>query len=126
MVAVFYHHCCLTEMWTSKTGARRSPHDLTVVPTGIGQAQTSALGHKPTCREVGAMSSIPPKADIRQREWHVRLVPKAELFYSPDGGAGHGWSGVMIFTMPLTKFQTATASALELTMTTIVVFSEGR
>jgi len=56
----------------------------------------------------------------------VRLLPKAELFYSPDGGAGHGWSGVMIFTMPLTKFQTATASALELTMTTIVVFSEGR
>ena len=31
MAAVFYHHCCLTDMWTSKTGARRSPHDLTFV-----------------------------------------------------------------------------------------------
>ena len=72
------------------------------------------------------MSALPPKADTLTGDIDVRLVPKAELFYSPDGGAGHGWSGVMIFTMPLTKFQTATASALELTMTTIVVFSEGR
>ena len=33
------------------------------------------LARKPTWREVGAISSIPPKADIRQREGHVRLVP---------------------------------------------------
>ena len=25
------------------------------------------------------MSSIPPKADIRQREWHVRFVPQADI-----------------------------------------------
>ena len=90
------------------------------------QHKMSGMGHEQTSRHVRVMSGASLKADIHQRGLHVRLVPKAELFYSPDGGAGHGWSGVMIFTMPLTKFQTATASALELTMTTIVVFSEGR
>ena len=25
------------------------------------------------------MSDLPLKADIRQREWHVRLVPKADI-----------------------------------------------
>ena len=25
------------------------------------------------------MSALPPKADIRQREWHVRFGPEAEL-----------------------------------------------
>jgi hypothetical protein len=25
------------------------------------------------------MSALPPIADIRQREWHVRYVPKADL-----------------------------------------------
>jgi hypothetical protein len=24
------------------------------------------------------MSALPPKTDIRQREWHVRYVPEAE------------------------------------------------
>jgi hypothetical protein len=41
----------------------------------VGLWPRSEMGHKATCREVGAMSSIPPKADIRQREWDVRLVP---------------------------------------------------
>ena len=61
MAAVFYHHCCLyicrlkltlvpkpdirADMWTSKTGARRSPRELTFVPTGTSQAPTSAFGH---------------------------------------------------------------------------------
>jgi hypothetical protein len=25
------------------------------------------------------MSALPPIADIRQREWHVRYVPKADI-----------------------------------------------
>jgi len=25
------------------------------------------------------MSALPPKADIRQREWHVRYVPVADI-----------------------------------------------
>jgi hypothetical protein len=33
----------------------------------------------PTWREVSAMSSIPPKADIRQRIEHVCFVPKADI-----------------------------------------------
>ena len=37
------------------------------------KCQMSALGHKATWRE-SAMSFIPPKADIRQRGWYVRLV----------------------------------------------------
>ena len=26
-----------------------------------------------------SMSALPPKADIRQPEWHVRYVPEADL-----------------------------------------------
>jgi hypothetical protein len=32
----------------------------------------SALGHKQTSRHFHVMSVLPLKADIRQREWHVR------------------------------------------------------
>jgi hypothetical protein len=38
----------------------------------------SAMGHKQTSRHVRVMSVIPLKADIRQREWHVRNVPLAD------------------------------------------------
>ena len=30
----------------------------------------SGLGHKRTCAVQKVMSALPPKADIRQREWH--------------------------------------------------------
>lgn len=46
--------------------------------------------------------------------------------YGFDGGGGQRWSGVMILTIPLTKCQTPSASALELTSMTIVVRREGR
>jgi hypothetical protein len=46
-------------------------------PSGIGA--TSALGHEQTSRHVRVMSVLPLKADIRQREWHVRLVPLADV-----------------------------------------------
>jgi hypothetical protein len=36
----------------------------------------SALGQK---RTLMAMSALPPKADIRQGDWHVRFVPKADI-----------------------------------------------
>ena len=40
----------------------------------------SALGHEQTSRQnVRAMSVLPLKADVLQREWHVRLMPIAEL-----------------------------------------------
>ena len=39
----------------------------------------SALGHKRTSRNVRVVSAIPLKADIHQRDLHVRLVPKAGL-----------------------------------------------
>jgi hypothetical protein len=39
----------------------------------------SALGHKQTSRDVRVMSVLPLKADIRQREWHVRYVPIADI-----------------------------------------------
>jgi hypothetical protein len=35
----------------------------------------SALGHKRTWPDEFAMSALPPKADIRQRDRHVRFVP---------------------------------------------------
>jgi hypothetical protein len=39
----------------------------------------SALGQERTSPVHLAMSALPPKADIERRDWHVRLVPKADL-----------------------------------------------
>jgi hypothetical protein len=39
----------------------------------------SAMGHEQTSRNVRVMSVIPLKADIHQREWHVRYVPEADM-----------------------------------------------
>jgi len=39
----------------------------------------SALGQKQTFRNVRAMSAIPPKADIRQRNCDVRFGPNADI-----------------------------------------------
>jgi hypothetical protein len=39
---------------------------------------TSALGHYRTFSEVCAMSALPPKADIHERNWNVRFVPDSE------------------------------------------------
>ena len=38
-------------------------------------ASMSAMGHEQTSRHVRVMSVIPLKADIHQRDLHVRLVP---------------------------------------------------
>jgi len=37
-----------------------------------------ALGQKQTSEDGWAMSALPPKADIAERDRHVRFVPKAE------------------------------------------------
>ena len=39
----------------------------------------SALGQKRTLSRVGAMSALPPKADIVQHGGNVRFVPKADI-----------------------------------------------
>jgi hypothetical protein len=39
----------------------------------------SALGHEQTSRNVRVMSVIPLKADIHQRDLHVRLVPRTDM-----------------------------------------------
>src|SRR5262249_2608718 len=39
----------------------------------------SALGQKRTSEHVQSMSALPPKADIRCRDRHVRFVPKADI-----------------------------------------------
>jgi hypothetical protein len=39
----------------------------------------SALGQKQTLGKVRPMSALPPKADIRRRNHHVRFVPKADI-----------------------------------------------
>ena len=38
----------------------------------------SALGQKRTLGYLQAMSALPPKADIRQHNYDVRFVPKAD------------------------------------------------
>jgi hypothetical protein len=35
----------------------------------------STLGHKRTLRRISLMSALPPKADMAQRDRHVRFVP---------------------------------------------------
>src|SRR5215472_782594 len=42
----------------------------------------SALGQKRTWKCVRAMSALPPKADIAERDWHVRFVPKGDIAHS--------------------------------------------
>jgi hypothetical protein len=39
----------------------------------------SALGQKQTSEHAWIMSALPPKADIAERECHVRFVPKADV-----------------------------------------------
>jgi hypothetical protein len=39
----------------------------------------SALGQKQTFRPFIAMSALPPKADIEERDQDVRFVPKADI-----------------------------------------------
>src|SRR5262245_42931777 len=39
----------------------------------------SALGQKRTFECAGAMSALPPKADIRRHDWHVRFVPLTDI-----------------------------------------------
>ena len=39
----------------------------------------SALGQKRTFPNVQPMSALPPKADVRPCNWHVRFVPKADM-----------------------------------------------
>jgi hypothetical protein len=39
----------------------------------------SALGQKQTLEHVRVMSALPPKADIAERDRHVRFVPKAAM-----------------------------------------------
>jgi hypothetical protein len=46
----------------------------------------SHLGHKATWQVVGAMSSIPPNADIHRRGLHVRLVPFSDVDAPPLQG----------------------------------------
>jgi hypothetical protein len=42
------------------------------------------LGHKRKWCHARVMSLLPLKADIRQREWHVRYVPKPDLSVASD------------------------------------------
>jgi hypothetical protein len=51
------------------------------------------------------MSALLPKADIAERDWDVRFVPKAEVAYSHDPGEAINFDyvcvSVVISTLPL-------------------------
>ena len=51
------------------------------------RATMPALGQKRKWCHARVMSVLPLKADIRQREWHVRYVPKADICLSPASEA---------------------------------------
>src|SRR5262245_22167416 len=63
---------------TGKRPQITPPGGVGPVHCGISVPSTSALGHKQTKRHYGAMSALPPKADIERRDGHVRFVPKAD------------------------------------------------
>jgi hypothetical protein len=56
----------------------------------VVQLATSALGQKQTFGPFTAMSALPPKADIDERDRHVRFVPKADIGVSFDDFVGTG------------------------------------
>ena len=62
---------------------------------------TSALGHEQTSRHVRVMSVIPLKADIRQREWHVRYVPLGDI--AQQGAAALQTAGAITSTASFTQ-----------------------
>ncbi len=39
----------------------------------------SSMGHKRTLNAVHPMSALPPKADLSERDQHVRFVPEADI-----------------------------------------------
>ena len=43
----------------------------------------SAMGQKRTLRLVRLKSALPPKADIAERDHHVRFVPEADTTANP-------------------------------------------
>jgi hypothetical protein len=43
------------------------------------RVSTSALGQKQTSGNVGMMSALPPKADIRPRDQDICFVPKTDI-----------------------------------------------
>jgi hypothetical protein len=44
----------------------------------VDAAVMSALGQKRTLMRLDPMSALPPKADIAERDYHVRFVPIAD------------------------------------------------
>ena len=61
-----------------------------VAPSEAGYCllhRASALGHKRKWCHARVMSVLPLKADIRQREWHVRFVPQTDIEFDMRNGA---------------------------------------
>ena len=58
------------------------------------------------------MSALPPKADIAERECHVRFVPKADIASHPRANDGAGDAAADRLTEQLTDIDT-TGSLLE-------------
>jgi len=55
------------------------PLESVVVHHNKVEPPMSALGQKRTSRHLQPMSALPPKADITERGWYVRYVPKADI-----------------------------------------------
>jgi hypothetical protein len=84
-VTVIYHYVTFTpanatdqEQRSRQTRVALLSLDKSTLSTCCDAQATSEMGHKQTSRHVRVMSVIPLKADIHQRGFHVRSVPKSE------------------------------------------------
>ena len=70
----------------------------------------SALGHKRTFFDAGAMSALPPKADVCSATRHVRFVPIADINDMSGAAATAGERGVLLGACILQRWRHSTGS----------------
>jgi len=66
-----------------RTRDRTDLHQRQRIKSPLSSQPMSALGQKQTFALHQLVSALPPKADIRHRNWHVRFGPKADILAMP-------------------------------------------
>src|SRR5262245_21031864 len=75
-------------LWAARANYRTSAAYWSDVQLLVHARLVSALGQKRTSEHDQIVSALPPKADVAERDWHVRFVPKADITTSLDHFVG--------------------------------------